>query len=95
MEGLGMSVSLQRVYVCANSLTQQNPQDALHDQNSTYAIPEPQLPPTVLNYPSWKNSEYIKTNRHASMQQYKLLASNTRNWGLCYQMALKPVNFYN
>lgn len=86
---------LQKVYVCANSLTQQKPQDALHDKNSTYATPEPRLPPTVLNYPSRKNSKYIKTNRHASMQQYELLASNTRNWGLCYQMALKPMNFYN
>lgn len=86
---------LQKIYVCANFLTQQKPQDALHDKNSTYAIPEPQLPPTVLNYPSWKNSECIKTNRHASMQQYELLARNTRNWGLCYEMALKPMNFYN
>jgi len=41
--------------MCANSLAQWKPQDALHDQNSTYAIPELQLPPTVLNYPSQKN----------------------------------------
>lgn len=38
--------------MCANSLTQQKPQDALHDQNSTYAILELQLLPTALNYPS-------------------------------------------
>lgn len=95
LEWASKKLRLQKVYVCANSLTQQKPQDALHDKNSTYAIPEPQLPPTVLNYPSRRNSQCIKTNRHASMQQYELLARYTRNWGLCYQTALKPMNFYN
>lgn len=47
-----IKLRLKRVYVCANSLTQQKPQDAHHDQNATYAIPEPQLHPAVLNYPS-------------------------------------------
>lgn len=47
---------LERVYVCASSLTQQKAQDALHDQNSTYAIPEAQLSPAVLNYPSRKKA---------------------------------------